>query len=149
MNVTLRVAAIDDADFLFRLHRTAMQSYVAQTWGAWDEGWQLQHFQQHFDPSACQIIMLHRQDIGVISVVRQETGMFLSNIELLPAYQGRGIGTYLIKTLLDEAYQKDVVLTLQVLKVNPARQLYERLGFAISGETNTHYQMSAKPGATG
>jgi hypothetical protein len=27
--------------------------------------------------------------------------------------------------------------------------LYERLGFAISGETNTHYQMSAKPGATG
>ena len=149
MKVTLRVATIDDADFLFRLHRTAMQTYVAQTWGAWDEGWQLQHFQQHFDPATCQVIMLHGQDIGLISVVRQGTGMFLSNIELFPAYQGRGIGTYLIKTLLDEANQKGVALKLQVLKVNPARQLYERLGFAISGETATHYQMSAIPSATG
>jgi GNAT superfamily N-acetyltransferase len=149
MNVTLRVATIDDADFLFRLHRAAMQTYMAQTWGAWDEGWQLQHFQQHFDPSACQIIIFHGQDVGVISIVRQETGMFLSNIELLPDYQGRGIGTYLIKTLLNEAHQKALVLTLRVLKVNPARQLYERLGFAISGETATHYQMSAISRATG
>jgi ribosomal protein S18 acetylase RimI-like enzyme len=148
MNITLRVATIDDADFLFRLHRTAMQTYVAQTWGAWDEAWQLQHFQQHFDLSACQIIMLHGQDIGVISVVRQVAGMFLSNIELLPAYQGRGIGTYLIEILLDEAHQKGVALSLQVLKVNLARRLYERLGFTISGETATHYLMSTISSAT-
>jgi ribosomal protein S18 acetylase RimI-like enzyme len=149
MNVTLRFSTVDDIDFLFRLHRTAMQTYVTQTWGAWDEGWQLQHFQQHFDPDHCQIIVLQRQDIGVISVVRQVTGMFLNNIELLPAYQRQGIGTYLIKTLLDEARQKGVVLTLQVLKVNPASRLYERLGFVMSGETVTHYQMSAMPSAAG
>ena len=138
---------MDDIDFLFRLHRTAMQTYVTQTWGAWDEGWQLQRFQRHFDPDHYQIIVLQGQDIGVISVVRQVSGMLLSNIELLPAYQGQGIGTYLIKTLLDEARQKGLVLTLQVLKVNPARRLYERLGFVISGETVTHYQMSAVPSA--
>jgi ribosomal protein S18 acetylase RimI-like enzyme len=145
MNVTLRIASVDDADFLFQLHRIAMQTYVMQTWRVWDEEWQLQHFQQYFDPFACQIIVLNGQDIGVISVGREGTSMFLSNIELLPAYQGRGIGTFLIKALLDEAHQKGVVLTLQVLKVNPARRLYERLGFAISGETATHYQMSAIP----
>ena len=148
MNVTLRFTTLDDIDFLFRLHRTAMQTYVTQTWGAWDEGWQLQHFQEHFDPAHCEIIVLQAQDIGVISVVRQVTGVFLSNIELLPAYQGQGIGTSLIKTLLDEARQKGVVLTLQVLKVNPARRLYERLGFVISGETVTHFQMSAMPSAS-
>ena len=147
MNVTLRAATFEDADFLFQLHRSAMQTYVTQTWGVWDEEWQLQHFERHFDPSACQIITLHGQAIGVISVVRQVTSIFLSSIELLPAYQGRGIGTSLVKTLLDEAQENGIALTLQVLKVNPARRLYERLGFAISGETATHYQMSILPSA--
>ena len=121
---------------------------MVQTWGQWDETWQSHYFQQHLDPSACQIIVLHGQDIGAISVVRRVTDIFLSNIELLPAYQGHGIGTQLIQTLLDEAQQKKVAITLQVLKVNPARRLYERLGFVISGETTTHYQMSATPSVT-
>jgi ribosomal protein S18 acetylase RimI-like enzyme len=143
MDIILRAATTDDTDFLYRLHRAAMQEYVVQTWGQWDEAWQSHYFQQHFDPAACQIIVLHGQDIGVISVVRQVTDIFLSNIELLPAYQGLGIGTQLIKALVDEAHRKRVPITLQVLKVNPARRLYERLGFSISGETTTHYQMSA------
>lgn len=148
MNVTLREVTTDDADFLYRLHRAAMQAYVVQTWGQWDETWQSQYFQQHFDPSACQIIVIQGQDVGAISVVRRVTDIFLSNIELLPAYQGHGIGTQIIKTLLDEAHQEGVAITLQVLKVNPARRFYERLGFSICGETTTHYKMSTTPGVT-
>ena len=34
---------------------------------------------------------------------------------------------------------------ITVLKVNPARRLYERLGFAIVGETETHYLMRWRP----
>lgn len=138
----------DDADFLYQLHRATMQAYVMQTWGQWDEAWQAQYFQQHFDPSACQIVVLHEQAIGALSVVRRDTDIFLASIELLSAYQGQGIGTHLIKALLDEAQQKDVPVTLQVLKVNPARRLYERLGFSIGGETTTHYQMRATPSVT-
>jgi hypothetical protein len=36
-----------------------------------------------------------------------------------------------------------VPTVLQVLKVNPARQLYERLGFRRVGETATHFKMQA------
>ncbi len=97
MDTTLRAATTEDAGFLYRLHRAAMQDYVAHTWGQWDEAWQSQYFLQHFDPSACQIILLHGQDIGVISVVRQVTSISLSNFELLPAHQGQGIGTELIR----------------------------------------------------
>jgi hypothetical protein len=44
-----------------------MQAYVVQTWGQWeDEAWQAQYFQQRYVPSACQVIVLDGQDIGVI-----------------------------------------------------------------------------------
>jgi ribosomal protein S18 acetylase RimI-like enzyme len=148
MDVTLRAATTDDIDFLYRLHRAAMQDVVVKTWGEWDEAWQSQYFQQHYDSSTCQIIVLHGQDIGAISVLRRTTDIFLSKIELLPAYQGQGIGTQRIRALIDEAHQKGVPITLQVLKANPACRLYRRLGFSISGETTTHYQMSAIPNAT-
>ncbi len=90
MDVTLRAATAGVAAFLYGLHRAAMQAYVVQTWGQWDEGCQAQYFQQHFVPSACQVIVLDGKDIGVISVMRRDTDDFLANIELLPAYQGRG-----------------------------------------------------------
>lgn len=142
MNLSLRSATIDDADFLYSLHRATMKMYVIQTWGQWDEVWQSLYFRRHFNPATCQIIAFQGQDIGVISVERRPIEMFVSNIELLPPYQGQGIGTYLVRTLVEEAWQKDVPLSLQVLKVNPARKLYERLGFSIIDETATHYRMS-------
>jgi ribosomal protein S18 acetylase RimI-like enzyme len=147
VNVTLRASSTNDADFLYRLHCAAMRAYVMQTWGQWNEAWQSQYFHQHFNPIPCQIVVFEDKDIGVVCVERQATDIFLSSIELLPAYQAQGIGTQLIRALLDEAHQKGVPLVLQVLKVNPARKLYERLGFAISGETATHYLMSAAPKA--
>ena len=142
MSVALRAATTDDIDFLYRLHRAAMREYVAQTWGQWDEAWQAQHFHQHFDPTACQIVVLQEQDIGLLCVERRAAEIFLGTIELLPAYQGQGIGTQLISALVDDARSQNLPVTLQVLKVNPARKLYERLGFAMTGETATHILMS-------
>lgn len=147
MKVTLRASSTDDADFLYRVHRAAMQTHVMQTWGQWDEAWQSQYFHEHFNPTTCQIILFQEQDIGVLCTERRATDIFLSTIELLPAYQGQGIGTELIRALMDEAHQKGVPLTLQVLRVNPARKLYERLGFVVTGVTATHYLMSAAAAA--
>src|SRR5215510_1496427 len=106
MKVNLRKAVSSDVEFLYRLHRTAMQEYVIQTWGRWDEAWQSQYFHQHFNPSACQIIELQGQDIGTMCVERRATEIFLRNIEILPAYQTQGVGTQLMRALLDEAAQK-------------------------------------------
>jgi len=142
MNITLRDVKPSDIDFLYGLHATTMKDYVSQTWGNWDDAWQSQHFREHFDPSICKMIVLKGIDIGVIAVSRQTSEIFLSNIQLLPAYQNQGIGGQLIEMLIGEAAWKDIPITLQVLKVNPARKLYERLGFSVTGETETHYQMS-------
>jgi ribosomal protein S18 acetylase RimI-like enzyme len=142
--VKLRAATWDDFDFLYHLHRAALKDYVAQTWG-WDEAWQQDYFLQHFNPPLFQIIVFQGQDIGVLSVIRREDEICLGLIEILPEYQRRGIGTQLVESLIDEAHCSGEPIGLQVLKVNPVRRLYERLGFFIVGETATHYLMKAKP----
>lgn len=142
--ISLRLGTSEDSDFLYDLHRAAMQQYVAQTWG-WDEAWQWNYFQQHFNPAECQIITFEGKDVGVLSVRNRETEVLLKFIEVLPEYQNQGIGTAVIKSVLEEARHTGQPVGLQVLKVNPARSLYERLGFLTTGQTATHYLMRATP----
>ena len=71
---------------------------------------------------------LDGRDVGVLCLEREEGGLFLANIEILPPFQNRGIGTRIIEDILASARRDCLPVRLQVLKVNPARRLYERLG---------------------
>ena len=82
-----------------------MREYVEQTW-SWDEKWQRAHFRENFDPAKNQIVVLDDRDIGVIAAERREAEVFLGSIYILPEYQRRGIGTLLIKSVLDGAFQE-------------------------------------------
>jgi len=61
-------------------------------------------------------------------------------------YQGRGIGTAVIEELNRQAGECGLPLTLSVLKGNPAKALYDRLGFIVTKEEDTRYWMEL-PGA--
>jgi ribosomal protein S18 acetylase RimI-like enzyme len=138
--VQLRPTNPDDYDFVFSVHCAAMKPSVEQVYG-WDEDWQARYFRERFDPARRQIIRYDGTDVGYISIEEQEASLFLSTIAILPLYQGRGIGTALIRGLQKQARSRRIPVTLQVLKANPARTLYEQLGFRVIGETETHYQM--------
>ncbi len=142
MVTELRAATLEDFDFLYRLHRVALMEYVAPARG-WDEAWQSAHFRRHFQPAVCKIIVFQGQDVGVLIVDRQEEMIFLELPELLPEYQRKGIGTALIQAVLAEAAQVAKPVFLPVLKVNPARRLYERLGFEVVWEDEMNYLMKA------
>jgi ribosomal protein S18 acetylase RimI-like enzyme len=60
---------------------------------------------------------------------------------VLPEFQNRGIGTTIIQWAIDQAVATQKALRLQVFKINPARRLYERMGFIETGEKETHIQM--------
>ena len=80
--------------------------------------------------------------VGLLRVSERESAVFIDQVEIVPDYQGRGIGTALINDLLARGRPVD----LGVLKVNvDARRLYERLGFRVTGDTETHYHMRAEP----
>ncbi len=136
----LRPAKHSDIDRLFDVHRAALKDYVELTWG-WDEAWQIAHFHEHFDPSKRLVISCEDDDIGFLDLEVKQ-GMFdLQNIEIDPAYQGRGIGTRVIRLVLADAEARCLPVRPQVLKVNPrARRLYEQLGFIEVGQNDTHIQ---------
>jgi ribosomal protein S18 acetylase RimI-like enzyme len=144
MKIGLRPGAPRDREFLWGLHRAALRDYVDQTWG-WDENWQRDKFEENFDPAGLLIVERDGDPIGQISVRRTADEIFLAAIEIAPEHQNQGIGSQLLKALLSESGQSQLPVTLQVLKVNPARRLYERLGFEHAGETSTHYLMRRKP----
>lgn len=145
--ISLRQADENDLDFLWRLHRATLRDYVEQTW-SWEDASQEERFRLKFEPEHIQIILHRGNPIGCLSVARERSRLFLGVIKIAPEYQRRGIGTCLIRQLCDQADAANLPLELQVLKVNPAKRLYERLGLAIIGETDTHYLMR-RPAADG
>jgi ribosomal protein S18 acetylase RimI-like enzyme len=147
-DVRLRPATFDDIDPRYRIHRAALGSYVERTWG-WDEGWQAGHFREHFDVSVRQVIEYRGQAIGFLDVIEEEGRTLLASIRITPAFQRRGIGTSLIRDVLSGAASRRVPVVLRVLRINPARSLYERLGFEIVGVSDTHYIMTAHPSRSG
>jgi ribosomal protein S18 acetylase RimI-like enzyme len=120
-----------------------MQMYVEDTFGPWDEVWQENYFRDRFDPAVLQVIQLDEQDVGVLFIQERVEELFVVNLEILPEYQRKGIGTTVIRQLLAAAQRQSKPVALQVLKSNiPARNLYQRLGFGVTGENATHYIMA-------
>ena len=131
-----------DREFLWRLHEAAMRSPVEHTWG-WDKEFQLDYFDENFEPRKRRIISVEDEDIGVLQTEWRTDSLFLANIEILPSRQGHGIGARIARDLLVRARRESLPVTLQVLKENPrALRFYEWLGFVITGETETRYHMS-------
>ena len=57
------------------------------------------------------------------------------------ALRRQGIGTEVVKGLIEEAARAGQALTLGVVKTNPALRLYERLGFRTTHEDERKFYM--------
>ena len=135
-----RPATPEDLGPLYELHRQALGEYVRQTWG-WDERWQARRFRERFDASHTQVIQQCGRDVGCLRVRRGDNEIFLEYITLWPQYQRQGIGTRLIRALMEEARSRCVPLRLSVLRANPATELYLRLGFQLTGGDEHRHTM--------
>ena len=145
MRFQLRHATAEDRDFLFQLHCSTMREYIERTWG-WDEDWQFGDFEGRFDPQTYEVIVVGGERVGFLEVERGTDEIFIANIQVAPWLQGRGLGTAVIRQVMQEAIGAGLPTTLQVLGVNHrARRLYERLGFRVSGHVPPHLRMRCGP----
>jgi len=146
--VVLRPATEADREFLRSLHHACYRRWVEPIWG-WDELDQDRRFGETFSVAGCSIIELAGEPIGTLKTSNQDRWHFVEDIEVEPGHQGRGIGTHVLRGVLAEADRAHLPVRLRVLHTNPARRLYERLGFEIEGETATHALMVRQPADPG
>lgn len=139
-----RPATHGDREWLWELKRATMREYVEAVFG-WEDAAQRRMFDERFDPSRLRIIQVDGSDVGLLDCEERETDFFLGRIEILPSAQGRGIGSAVIQTILVQAAAKKKPVRLQVLRSNPARKLYARLGFYLEAETATHIKLIQDP----
>jgi ribosomal protein S18 acetylase RimI-like enzyme len=142
---TLRPATADDRDFVVDVNRAAMGPYLEATFG-WDEAAQSAYFDRRFDASGGQVIQVGGVDVGELLVEERPRELFLVRLALLPDWQGRGIGSAIVRMLIARARELGSALALDVFKTNSrAAQLYESLGFVRTGETETDVSMRLDP----
>jgi GNAT superfamily N-acetyltransferase len=145
--VRLRPASSSDFEFIYAARVLGLKEHVERIWGWDDEEDQRTRFRVAFDPSRYQIVVIDGRDVGAISVHWSGEAALIADLEMLPAWRGRGVGTALIRGVIADADARGLPVTLQVLHGNRARDLYERLGFAVDGETATHTVMRHAPPA--
>ena len=140
LKYALRPSRSEDEKFVNDLTRETMRNYVEATW---PEEADREHYYEinRFQQAITQIIYTDSQPIGRLSTSFNEEGVMLNEIHLVPSAQGRGLGSEIIKTILEDAKAKARPVFLMVLKANPAKILYERLGFVIYKEENHRYYM--------
>jgi ribosomal protein S18 acetylase RimI-like enzyme len=149
MDFTFRPAADSDYAWLWELKRLTMRTYVENMWGGWDDAAQEDFFRRNFVPATVRVIVVEGQDVGLLHVEREADALFLANLQILPDFQNRGLGSAVVRHVIEEARATGLGVRLQVLKSNqPARRLYERLGFEITQEGGMHDQMRLSPMGT-
>ena len=131
-----------DYEFVYEVKKTVYQKYVEECFGKWNEEDQREYFKKFINTvkDNAFIIMHGDEKIGFYNGEILPNGNYeIGNICLIPKYQGRGIGTQILKDKLKENSNRDI--EIQYFKQNPVGKLYERLGFIPNGETEHHYQM--------
>jgi len=141
MNVTLRPATKADSEFARSVHHRAYHDVVVRQFGVWDEATQDKFFQDGWNNPGHEIVYFDGVPCGYVRYERLEDEIRGHELVLLPEYQGKGIGSFLLSKMIQEATEHNFTVTLQVLTKNRASELYLKLGFKKVGHTDTHTLM--------
>src|ERR1044071_768084 len=153
-NVTLRPVGPDDRDFLVAVYGSTRAEDMPL--GPWtDEQRQVfiehqftaqqNHYAQKYPAASHDIIMSDDRPVGRLYVARLDQEIRIVDITLLPAERNAGIGSYLIKQLLDEANRSGKITRIYVEEFNPSLRLFERLGFSPSEQHGIHLLLQCNP----
>jgi GNAT superfamily N-acetyltransferase len=91
------------------------------------------------------IITVAGEDAGWLQTAPADGAIFLGQLYLMDRFQRQGIGTDVIKLVIEAAAREGKAVTLGVVKISPARRLYERLGFIVTREDQHKVYMRREP----
>ncbi len=160
MDWSLRPVTPADADFLLRVYASTRADELALT------GWtaaqcdafvrqqsqaQALHYQAHWPDAEHSVLEAgeggRRQAAGRLWLHRGAQAVHVLDIALLPEWRGQGLGGRCLRQLMAQAESAGQALTIYVELTNPARRLYERLGFGAVGPPEGVHQFMHWHGA--
>jgi ribosomal protein S18 acetylase RimI-like enzyme len=154
--VTLRPITDADMDFLHRLYATTREdelkqvdwspeqkaAFVAQQFHAQHQFWR-----ENYQDTSWDLIVDEGRPIGRLYVARWAEEIRIVDIALMPEHRGSGVGTRLIRRLFDEGDASGRKVSIHVEIFNPARRLYDRMGFVQAAERGVYLLMERAPAA--
>jgi ribosomal protein S18 acetylase RimI-like enzyme len=152
--VGLRPATDGDRDLLLRVYESTRTEEVAAL--PWTDAEKAAFLRQQAEaqdvdyrasrPSARFLVVTYDgADVGRLYRVDLPGELRLMDLSLLPEHRGRGIGSGLLADLVAEADQRGMTMTLHVEHWNPARRLYDRLGFIPTADNQVYVRMERPP----
>ena len=137
--VQFRTCEYDDCEFILNLKDLCLRWYIEIIYG-WDYDVQRKltkkEIEEHKDDM--RIMIKDNKDIGVTTFYEENGEYVVGLIMVHPSCQGSGIGTKILNEYIDIAKKEKKRIHLKTYKYNPAKRLYERLGFKVFKEDNTH-----------
>lgn len=139
MKYSLVDASIDDIDYLKQAKSNIIYTYANNL--TEEEKNEINNYIDTSIPKELKeykIILFNNKAIGCLLIKKQDDGVLLDEIYLEESYRSLGIGTEIIKNILDI----NNIVYLWVYKENKkAVSLYKRLSFIIIDETESRYYM--------
>ena len=154
--IRLRPAGPDDRPLLYDVYASTRTEEMAVV--GWDaaqvEAFLTQQFEvqdtyyrEHYPHASFDVVLADGTPAGRLSVARGPEEIRVVDIALLPAFRNRGIGTTLLRELIDEGASSGRPVTVHVERFNPAMRLYERLGFRPVENRGVHVLLRCTPDA--
>lgn len=148
--VSFRIIENEDRAFLFDLYKSTRADEMAHA--IMSEGdkehflegqfaFQSEGYATQFIGAVHRIIQLDGTDIGRLIVLRTDELCRVIDLSILPAYRGRGIGSDILGSLINEAHGGKVPLRLKVESGNRATTFYARLGFRTVAREGHHLEL--------
>ena len=143
MKVTLRPAVAADFEACRRTY-FAETDWINERLGLKRED-QESMFRTQWKPRQVAIIQADGTDVGWLQTVVGKSEHMLGQIFVDAPFQRRGIGTEVLRRIVEEASRLQLPIRLAVVKFNPSRRLYERLGFRVTHEDERKVYMTREP----
>ena len=137
--IEFRECKYDDAEFILNLKELCIKWYIEIIYG-WDINVQREKTIHELDKHKqdMRIIIVDNMDVGVTTFYEEDGKYVVGLIMVHPDCQGRKIGTKIINNYIDIAKSENKEILIKTYKYNPAKKLYERLGFKQYDEDDTH-----------
>lgn len=126
MKLALRPATEDEPGFCEALTRGNMSVYLAARGARWDHA----RYRASWHGFENLVIVGDDRVIGVLRLLADGRALEIRDLQVVPACQGQGIGSWAIQQAKSLAARRRFdLIRLRVFEENPARALYARLGF--------------------